>query len=101
MRTLLTLSALLCFTQDKEKACTDPFLVDEQDLSSAGRNPYFSLEPGYPRIYETADKKETLTVTVLEETKVVAGIETRVVEGRETVDGKFENVLKTLETTPL
>ena len=42
--------------------------------------------------YESQDKKETLTVTVLEETKKIAGIETRIVEERELVDGKEKEV---------
>jgi hypothetical protein len=94
MKTIVALSALLCgVPQDKaEKAYTDTFLVDEKELSSTGKNPYFILEPGYVRYYETEDKKETLTVTVLEETKVIEGIETRVVEERETVNGKVKEV---------
>ena len=100
MRTILVLSALLCFaasappgtSQDKDKAYTDTFLVDEKELTSVGRNPYFSLEIGYQRIYETEDKKEKLTVTVLEETKTIEGIETRVVEEREEVNGKVKEL---------
>jgi len=93
MKTLLALSALVCLTQDKaEKATTDTFLVDEKELASVGRNPYFILEPGFVRYYETEDKKETLTVAVLEETKVIEGIETRIVEERETANGKLKEV---------
>ena len=71
---------------------TDTFSLDEKELSSVGRNPYFILEPGYQMYYESQDKKETLTVTVLEETKKIAGIETRIVEERELVDGKEKEV---------
>jgi hypothetical protein len=96
MKTIAVLSALaasLCVAQDRDaKTYTDTFVVDEKELTSTGRNPCFILEPGYQRYYETADKKETLTVTVLEETKTVAGIETRVVEERETLDGKVKEV---------
>jgi hypothetical protein len=79
--------------QDKDaRPYTETFLVDEKDLASTGRNPYFILEPGYMMYYESKDKKETLTVTVLEETRKIAGIETRVVEEKELVDGKVKEV---------
>jgi hypothetical protein len=71
---------------------TDTFLVDEKDLATTGRNPYFILEPGYQLYFESPDKKETLTITVLDETKKVAGIETRVVEEREVEDGKVKEL---------
>ena len=72
---------------------TETFLVDERDLSSTGRNPFFILEPGYFLVLEKGGKKkEVLTVTVLDETKKIGGIETRVVEERETVDGKETEV---------
>jgi hypothetical protein len=80
-------------TQDKEgPAYTDTFMVEEKDLATTGRNPYFILEPGFQLVLETSDKKETLTITVLDETKKVAGIETRVVEERETEDGKVKEL---------
>jgi len=94
MKTLIASLVLVCLAQDKkeEKTYTDTFMVDEKELTAVGRNPYFILEPGYVRYYETDDKKETLTVTVLEETKTIEGIETRVVEERETVNGKVKEV---------
>jgi hypothetical protein len=80
-------------TQDKEgPTYTDSFLVDEKDLATTGRNPYFILEPGYQLHLESADRKETLTITVLDETKKIGGIETRVVEERETEDGKVKEL---------
>ncbi len=71
---------------------TASFLVDEKDLSSTGKNPFFSLEPGYQLVLENPAKKEVLTITVLDETKKIGAIETRVVEERETVDGKETEV---------
>jgi len=79
--------------QDKDgPGFTDTFLVDEKDLATTGRNPYFILEPGYQLYFESPDKKETLTITVLDETKKVGGIETRVVEEREIEDGKLKEL---------
>ncbi len=80
-------------TQDKEgPAYTDAFIVDEKDLATTGRNPYFILEPGYQLYFESEDKKETLTVTVLDETKKVGGVECRIVEEREIEDGKVKEL---------
>lgn len=80
-------------TQDKEgPAYTDSFMVDEKDLASTGRNPYFILEPGYQLYFESDDQKETLTVTVLDETKKIGGVECRVVEEREIEDGKVKEL---------
>jgi hypothetical protein len=78
---------------EKERPYTDAFIVDEKDLGSSGRNPFFILEAGYQLVLESGgDKKETLTITVLDETKKVGGVETRIVEERETVDGKETEV---------
>jgi hypothetical protein len=77
----------------KERPYTDAFIVDEKDLGSSGRNPFFILEAGYQLVLDSGgDKKETLTITVLDETKKVGGVETRIVEERETVDGKETEV---------
>ena len=93
MRPILVVAILAITAQDADKRpYTDTFLVDEKDLSSSGRNPYFILEPGYQMYYESKDKKETLTVTVLEETKKIGAVETRIVEERELVDGKEKEV---------
>jgi hypothetical protein len=60
---------------------TDHFGVEKGELASTGRNPYFVLEPGYRLTLQDGD--ERLVITVLDETKVVDGVETRVVEERE------------------
>jgi hypothetical protein len=65
---------------------TTEFLVEKGELTHTGRNPWFILEPGYVLVLEAG--KEQLTITVLDETKKVDGVETRVVEERETKDGK-------------
>lgn len=67
----------------------DPFVrefsVAAGELASSGRNPYFVLEPGYKTTFAAGD--EQLTITVLNETKIVDGVETRVIEERETKGG--------------
>ena len=66
------------------------FAVEKSELSAAGRNPWFILEPGYQLVFEGG--KERLVITVLDETKLVDDVETRVVEERETKDGKLVEV---------
>ncbi len=70
------------------------FPLDKADLACAGRNPYFVLEPGYRMWFESAEgnKKTRLVVTVTDRTERVDGVETRVVEERETVDGRTVEV---------
>ena len=76
--------------KDAGRPWTDDFTRDKADLVSTGRNPYFVLEPGFQRVIEGGGEKHVLTV--LDQTKVVDGVETRVVEERETKDGKIVEV---------
>jgi hypothetical protein len=64
-----------------EQIWTENFGVEPGELASIGRNPYFILEPGYRLTLQHGD--ERLVITVLDEIKVVDGVETRVVEERE------------------
>jgi hypothetical protein len=68
----------------------DKFPVDKTNLLDKGRNTYFILEPGCRLTYQ--DGKDTLTITVLDETKTVDGVKTRIVEERETKNGKLSEV---------
>ena len=69
----------------REQSWTDRFDIDAGELAASGRNPYFILEPGYRLVLE--DGGARLTITVLAETRRVDGVETRVVEERETKGG--------------
>jgi hypothetical protein len=69
---------------------TDTFAVDKKDLLSVGSNKYFRLEPGYTLVL--AKGKERLVITVLEETRLVDGVETRVVEERESKGGQLVEI---------
>jgi hypothetical protein len=60
----------------------DSFPVDKADLVDHGSNSYFVLQPGYRLHFENGE--ERLVVSVLDETKVVDGVRTRVVQERET-----------------
>ena len=68
----------------------DAFKVDKSTLLDKGSNTYMILEPGYK--LTLADGKDTLTITVLDETKEVDGVKTRIVEERETKGGKLAEV---------
>jgi hypothetical protein len=69
---------------------TSTFAVENGELTTTGRNPFFVLEPGYQLVLEGGSAR--LTITVLGETRTLAGVETRVVEERETNSGKLVEV---------
>ena len=71
---------------------TSAFMLEPDELVSTGRNPYFVLEPGYTLVLEGEGAQ--LTITVLNETKKVDGVVTRVVEERETKGGKLTEVAR-------
>lgn len=73
---------------------TSDFRLDQCNFTSTGRNPYFILEPGFQLILEGFEGKEfvRLQITVLHETKTVAGVKTRVVEEFETKDSQLVEV---------
>jgi hypothetical protein len=71
---------------------TSVFSTEPDELVSTGRNPYFILEPGYSLELEGGNVR--LTITVLNETKKVDGVETRVVEERETKGGQLIEVAR-------
>lgn len=65
------------------------FAVDKSILAATGGNPYFSLRPGH--VLTLKEDDVVLTVTALNETRVVDGVTTRVVEEREeTPEGLLE-----------
>jgi hypothetical protein len=70
------------------------FDLENCDFASTGENSYFILEPGYQVILEGEEDGEELqlTMTVLDETKVVDGVETRVVEEKESEGGNLVEV---------
>lgn len=75
---------------NEDRPWCESFSPDKADLSDTGKNPYFLLWPGY-RLF-LSDGKETLVISVLNETKTVDGVKTRVVEERETKGGKLVEV---------
>src|SRR5262245_66204801 len=66
------------------------FGLESRTLLTKGRSEYFVLEPGFRLELQGGDTK--LHITVLDETKKVAGVETRVVEEREWKNGALHEV---------
>ena len=79
-----------CMRSDRSDGWTKDFPMEKGELVPTGRNTYFILEPGYTLVLEGGDLQ--MIVTVLNETRMVDGVETRVVEERETKGGKLTEV---------
>ena len=65
-----------------------------EEYLTTGENPYFILTPGYFLELEGKEDREKihLIITVLNETEVVDGVETRVVEEKEFKDGNLAEI---------
>ena len=72
----------------------DSFNFKNCDLTSTGANRYFVLEPGYRLILEDQEKGKSIqmTITVLNETKIVNGTEARIVEEKTIEDGNLAEI---------
>jgi hypothetical protein len=70
----------------KREPWRDSFAVDVRTLATVGESRYFILRPGYRLTLEGQEhgKPVRLVITVLDETRKVGDVETRVVEERET-----------------
>jgi hypothetical protein len=94
MAAVLVTSAIAFVATSTSKTATSSFAttfpVRKSDLVSSGRNPYFILEPGYRLVLKGGG--EELTMTVLDETKTIDGVETRVIEEYERVHGKLAEI---------
>src|SRR6185295_13698037 len=73
---------------------TETLTPTDEKCLSIGSNDYFILEPGYQLAFEGKERgrKVELIITVLNETKMVDGVETRVVEERESAGGNLVEV---------
>lgn len=62
--------------------------------SSTGQNDFFILQPGYQEVLEGREEGSFvhLEITVMNETRRIGSVETRLVEERETHDGKLEEI---------
>lgn len=73
---------------------TDSFDIENCQFTTAGENRYFLLKPSYRLVLEGINGKDTTTlvITVLNETKRIGNVETRVVEERESVNGHIVEI---------
>ncbi len=76
--------------QTKDKQFTENLMSDKCAFENTGRNRYFILEPGYQLTLEGKGGK--LVITVLNETKKIGNVETRVVEENESKNGKTTEI---------
>lgn len=68
------------------------FAVDKKNLGVKGANAYFNLTPGYTLSY--AHGKDAETVTVLNDTRMIDGVENRIIEDRETKNGQLAELTR-------
>lgn len=68
------------------------FGIPGRRLVSSGQAKYFILSPGFQLVLASRDAK--LTITVLDETKQINGVETRVVEEREEANGELTEIAR-------
>jgi len=74
----------------KKSSWQEEFGIEKCTLLTTGKNPYFILEPGFQLVLEGGDTK--LQITVLEETKTVDGVVTRIVEEKEWEKGELYEI---------
>ena len=95
-QSILIAAAILAFSTAgaqsvrAESSWQKEFDIAKCNMLTTGKNPYFVLEPGFQLVLEGGDTK--LQITVLEETKTVGGVVTRVVEEKEWKGGEIHEV---------
>jgi hypothetical protein len=91
---MLIASGIEIYGQQQQGEFQDTFNLGNCNFASSGSNRYFILEPGHQSVLEAQEDGEMIEVviTVLNETKVVDGIETRIVEERESEAGELVEI---------
>jgi uncharacterized membrane protein YkoI len=75
---------------EQGKKWTKSFNLENCTFSTIGRNRFFVLEPGHQLVLQSNEEK--VVITVLDETKKIGEVKTRIVEEREEKDGKLVEV---------
>jgi hypothetical protein len=90
----ISCSFLLYAQKSNEKMYTEELMADSCQFSTTGKNMFFVLEPGFQQILRGSEGKDTveLIITVLNETKRIGSVETRIVEERESENGQLVEV---------
>jgi hypothetical protein len=89
---MLALSTSQAQNKTKNSQWREAFGLAKCNLLTTGRSTYFILEPGFQLVLEGDDTR--LQITVLDETKTIDGVVTRVVEEREWKSGKLYEVAR-------
>lgn len=89
---LLALSAWTSIAGAAEAPWQKEFDLSKCNMVTTGRNDYFILEPGFQLVLEGGGTR--MQITVLDETRTVDGVLTRVVEEREWKKGKLYEVAR-------
>lgn len=99
MKWPLTLSAscacsMVVFAASAPQHWQQRFTADVTRLATTGRNTFFILDPGYRLTLEGTEhgRPARLVLTVLADTKTIGGVDTRVVEERETAAGEMVEI---------
>ena len=76
--------------QAKSKPFTGSLMPDSCSFMTTGRNTYFILEPFYQQILQGIEGHDTTTlvITVLNESRKIGSVETRIIEEKEMLNGK-------------
>ena len=84
---IILTSVVFAAAQSGEKAFTESLMQDTCEFATTGKNTYFILEPGYQLTLEDKSGGK-LVITVLNDTKKIGNVETRIVEENESKNGK-------------
>jgi len=87
---LFVLSTPIAQGTKPASAFKDDFGIEACTMQTTGRNSYIVLEPGFQLLLEGGGTK--LQITVLDQTRTIDGVVTRVVEEKEWKDGKMHEV---------
>jgi hypothetical protein len=66
------------------------FDVEKEDLKPTGKNQWLTIQPG--RVQKLKSGIDSLTITILPDTKTIDGVKVGILEERETKDGKLIEV---------
>ena len=84
---MFTVAGVFASVHAQVKRFTEDLRSEDCSFESSGRNRYFILEPGYKMVLENPNGTR-LVISVLNETRRIGGVETRVVEENESENGK-------------
>jgi len=89
----VVLGAASCWAEEA-KSWTQWFDLGACSFSSTGISRYFLLEPGYRLTLQGMEDEDSirLDITVLDQTRMIGKVETRVVEERETANGELVEI---------